>query len=68
MTCQMPARARVVASDRMTRRDLLVGASRLGLLSALVSPGTLAACQAAEAQDEPWADGSFWSDGAGWRS
>jgi hypothetical protein len=50
----------------MTRRDLLVGASRLGLLSALVSPGTLAACQ--EAQDEPWADGSLWSDGAGWRS
>jgi hypothetical protein len=52
----------------MTRRDLLVGASRLGLLSALVSPGTLAACQAAEAQDEPWADGSLWSNGAGWRS
>jgi hypothetical protein len=49
----------------MTRRDLLVGTSRLGLLSALVSLGALAACK--EAPDEPWADGSYWSDGTGWR-
>jgi hypothetical protein len=65
MTCQMPGRATAAASGRMTRRDLLVGTSRLGLLSALVSLGALAACK--EAPDEPWADGSYWSDGTGWR-
>ena len=65
MTCQRSGRATTTAIDRMTRRDLLVGTSRLGFLSALVSLGALAACE--DARDEPWADGSLWSDGTGWR-
>jgi hypothetical protein len=65
MTCQMSGRATTTAMGRMTRRDLLVGTSRLGLLSAFVSLGALAACK--KPPDEPWADGTLWTDGTGWR-
>jgi hypothetical protein len=62
MTDPMPDRATTAALGSMTRRQLLAGTSRLGLLAAL---GALAACK--KPQDEPWSDGTFWSDGTGWR-
>ena len=68
MTNETPARTMTVVSGSMTRRHLLAATSRLGLLAALGSFWSLAACAATEAQDEPWLDGSLWSDGTGWRA
>jgi hypothetical protein len=65
MTDPMPGRATTAAIGSMTRRQLLAGASRLGLLATLVSLGALAGCK--KPPDEPWSDGTFWSDGTGWR-
>jgi hypothetical protein len=65
MAGPIPDRATMAPSGSMTRRQLLAGTSRLGLLAALVSLGALAACK--KPQDEPWSDGTYWSDGTGWR-
>ena len=61
------APAMTAALGRMTRRHLLAGISRLGLLTTLGSLWPVPARTAAEARDEPWLDGSLWSDGTGWR-
>jgi hypothetical protein len=63
----------------ISRRTLLDGASRIGLLAAFgtvasacatPTPGatTLAAAPASEAVGvgEAWDDGTFWDDGTGW--
>jgi hypothetical protein len=62
MTEKTRARATTAAGGRMTRRHLLAGTSRLGLLATLGSFRALSACT-----DERWLDGSLWSDGTGWR-
>ncbi|MGH6915430.1 MAG: hypothetical protein ACREH3_17205 [Geminicoccales bacterium] len=67
MTRLRRARATAPATGGMSRRHLLAGTSRLGLLATLGSLCVLGACTAAQAQDEPWLDGSLWSDGTGWR-
>jgi hypothetical protein len=67
MTNETRARTAMAAVGRMTRRHLLTGTSRLGLLAMLGSFPALGAYTAAEAKDEPWLDGSLWSDGTGWR-
>jgi hypothetical protein len=64
MTEGTRARATTATVGRLTRRHLLAGTSRLGLLATL---GSLRALGAAEARDEAWLDGSLWSDGTGWR-
>jgi hypothetical protein len=65
MSDQVSGQATTVTRSGMTRRQLLAGTSRLGLLAALASLAALAACK--KPQDEPWADGTLWSDGTGWR-
>lgn len=49
----------------MTRRDLFLGVGQAAVVGMSVpSLALLGAC--ATPQPEPWADGTFWSDGTGW--
>lgn len=55
----LPSTARI-ASASMTRRQLLSGTGKLALLAMLPAACTTAA-------NLPWADGTFWDDGLGWK-
>jgi len=49
----------------MTRRDLFAGAGQVAIAGMSVSSlALIGAC--ATAQQEPWEDGTLWTDGTGW--